>query len=40
MSLVMTAILGIIIVYIFAMIGFYSSDMKATFTFTGNNDNL
>ena len=36
----MTAILGVIIIYIFAMIGFYSEDMKAGFKFTGNNDNL
>lgn len=40
LSLLMTAILGVIIIYIFAMIGFNSEDMKAGFKFTGNNEDL
>lgn len=36
----MTAILGIVIIYIFAMIGFYSNHMKSTLIFAGNNNNM
>ena len=35
-QLIMTAILGIVLLYIYAIIGFYSSDIKSTFVYAGN----
>ncbi|EAS05098.2 inositol-triphosphate type 1 protein (macronuclear) [Tetrahymena thermophila SB210] len=40
LSLIMTAILGIIIVYIYTMIGFYTPSLKNEFKFAGNNDKM
>ncbi|EGR33950.1 inositol -triphosphate type 1 isoform 3, putative, partial [Ichthyophthirius multifiliis] len=39
-SLIMTAILGIVIVYIYAIAGFFNSDLKNSFVFKGNNDDM
>ena len=36
----MTAILGIVIVYIYAVIGYYTSNLRKSFLFKGNNDNM